>query len=403
MKTNLGQLHTSATARVAIVVVAVSCSENEPRTDRADDAGVPPPNVGDPCIPSWEYCPWYNGAIESVAEVAPNSPRCTTGECLQYHFRGRVSCPLGNLRGVDAPPVRPIAECVLPGSDDEIDVPVRDQCAERKDAVYCTCQCDGPDPNGQYCECPDGFSCASLNRIQDLNPGTCEPGPVRYCVRSDDAWSYGERCSTACASEPTQCGYTGNMAPHGLEDVPGVCPSLVSMGILFSSRLYAMDEDETGCKLEVPAPADGIDIPEELLPPDDRIPCAFVELAPPTLLADGSLGCAPCEGARLEPSCFFQRDVMSYLVSTSVWGEELAAGTLCACEILQLQGPELLACLGDTNPPPGISGWCWVDVEKSSNANPALLESCDIGSRHRIRFLGEDVPRADGVGAIWSC
>src|SRR6185436_3108185 len=54
--------------------------------------------------------------------------------------------------------------CHIPGTNDpaqRIKVEVKKQLHLRRpeNAVYCSCRCNGPDPNARYCKCPTGFQC----------------------------------------------------------------------------------------------------------------------------------------------------------------------------------------------------------------------------------------------------
>jgi len=122
-------------------------------------AGCDSGNVGDPCTPDAEYSPDF--APFSVREVymESRSLQCATRLCLVNHFQGRVSCPLGQTSSDDEE-----RGCNVPGPDGAGDllrvqgeVPAWDLDRTAERAVYCSCRCDGPDPDGRYCECPSGF------------------------------------------------------------------------------------------------------------------------------------------------------------------------------------------------------------------------------------------------------
>ena len=51
--------------------------------------------VGDPCIPEDEYLPNFGGFAASEVNIESRSFQCETRVCLVNHFRGRVTCPLG--------------------------------------------------------------------------------------------------------------------------------------------------------------------------------------------------------------------------------------------------------------------------------------------------------------------
>jgi hypothetical protein len=133
--------------------------------------------VGDPCIPEDEYRGTFQGFNEAEVNVESRSFQCETRLCLVSNFRGRVSCPYGN----DSSP------CYIPGTKNEAldtGVIVKPQLTVRRpeDAVYCSCRCDGPDPNAQYCECPSGYSCEE--QIQNLGFKQAAQLVGSYCIKN---------------------------------------------------------------------------------------------------------------------------------------------------------------------------------------------------------------------------
>ncbi len=171
--------------------------------------------VGDPCIPNAEFSPDYPGATESGAEIEDRSFQCDTRVCLVNHFRGRVTCPFGNNKG-DRGPVSQSAytgddrdECYVPGTSQIVTEEVNSQCKPRKDEVYCSCRCAGDDDNAKYCECPDGYTCATVTN--SLDPTLVAPGD-KYCVKKGTLVPDGYECpqGQGCHEVPGGCGYTKN-------------------------------------------------------------------------------------------------------------------------------------------------------------------------------------------------
>jgi hypothetical protein len=150
--------------------------------------------VGDPCIPDEEHRQDFAGFGITEANVESGSLACETRVCLVNHFQGRVSCPYGqdDLSLPDADPATAVT------------VPVDAWDADRKaaDAVYCSCRCDGPDPNGRYCECPSGFVCAEL--VPRLGLGR-EQLEGSYCVKRGTEFSTEHPGGPTCASAPEDC------------------------------------------------------------------------------------------------------------------------------------------------------------------------------------------------------
>jgi len=170
--------------------------------------------VGESCIPNWEMCPTEPGAIESVVGFDFNNPMCSGGTCISNHFRGRVSCPMGNPAGGSLH-VQDDKECYVPGTQEKVTAAVPPQCRDRKDNVYCTCQCAGSESDKSYCTCPAGFVCGRPSEL----PGTDLLGPDdKYCVREgNDSSQDGTTCcpvqNPACPDRCDTgdlCGYPDN-------------------------------------------------------------------------------------------------------------------------------------------------------------------------------------------------
>jgi hypothetical protein len=158
-----------------------------------------PGGVGDPCIPEDEYNPSFPGFAQTEANTEIKSFQCVTRVCLANHFRGRASCPYGQSQTqADNDP-----QCFIPGTDDKIVVAVDPQFEARQTdrAVYCSCRCDGPDPNARYCECPSGYTCADL--VPDLNLGKGQLAGS-YCSTEGTEFNP-EATSVACSRAQKNC------------------------------------------------------------------------------------------------------------------------------------------------------------------------------------------------------
>ena len=132
--------------------------------------------VGSACIPDEENRPGFYGYDWDAVFVETNTPKCRGEVCLVAYFQGRQSCPYGQEE--------PSAGCKTTDGTQDVTEPVPPQLEGRpaNDAVYCSCRCAGPDPNGDYCECPTGFDC------EELIPAVFESDPTgiagSYCVKS---------------------------------------------------------------------------------------------------------------------------------------------------------------------------------------------------------------------------
>lgn len=172
--------------------------------------------VGDPCTPEDEYQPTFSGFAAKEVNIESRSFQCETRVCLVNHFRGRVSCPLGqdaNLAKKAADYASQRAKdasasisssgisdaeadmlCPIPGSSGDkaevVTASVSPQCQSRpaSKAVYCSCRCDGPDKNARYCDCPSGFVCTPFPEL-DLGAAVAQGSgnlTGSYCVKRDD-------------------------------------------------------------------------------------------------------------------------------------------------------------------------------------------------------------------------
>ena len=147
--------------------------------------------VGDPCTPEDEFFDTFSGFSLEEVNVESRSFQCETRVCLVNKFQGRVSCPYGtngsNPDPMATPTVNHNLPCEVPNFGGYVSVPVEPQRTERKPevSVYCSCRCDGSDPNARYCECPTGFSCTEIV----VSRGDTAQGQAQlagsYCIREN--------------------------------------------------------------------------------------------------------------------------------------------------------------------------------------------------------------------------
>jgi hypothetical protein len=169
--------------------------------------------VGDPCTPEDEFQPLFSGYAFTEVNIESKSFQCETRLCLVNHFQGRVSCPYGQTAMQAAATAGAATEyqlCHIPGTTgpaNRIKVAVDHQLTTRRpdNAVYCSCRCDGPDPNARYCKCPTGFQCTQLltpnNRL-----GAAELSGS-YCIKNGSEFIQGstitsEVCQPSFDTEP---------------------------------------------------------------------------------------------------------------------------------------------------------------------------------------------------------
>jgi hypothetical protein len=146
--------------------------------------------VGDPCTPEDEFFDNFSGFSVGEVNVESRSFQCETRVCLVNKFQGRVSCPYGTNGTPPDPTAVPTVghnlPCEVPQFGGAVTVPVEPQLTARSPevAVYCSCRCDGADPNARYCECPSGFECTEI--ISSRSNQDTEQAQLAgsYCVRS---------------------------------------------------------------------------------------------------------------------------------------------------------------------------------------------------------------------------
>lgn len=151
--------------------------------------------LGEPCVPEMESDPTFASFHESEVAIETHSPSCRSGVCLINHFRGRVSCPYGDLASGGCK--TPSGETVTP-----LGGGVEPQCTDRRaaDAVYCSCRCANgegrTDDGASYCPCSAGFACKPLVA---LVPGE-EALAGSYCVKADVPTTASSACTRSCSS-----------------------------------------------------------------------------------------------------------------------------------------------------------------------------------------------------------
>ena len=185
--------------------------------------------VGDPCTPEDEFFDNFSGFSLGEVNVESRSFQCETRVCLVNKFQGRVSCPYGTNGpgGVPAdadatPTVNHRLECTVPSFGTAVTVPVLPQRVDRTPevSVYCSCRCDGADPNARYCECPSGFECAEIVVSRSNQNTGQEQLAGSYCIRSgsdvDPATVRPQVCSVpAAGAEPGPDDLTCGSPPEG--------------------------------------------------------------------------------------------------------------------------------------------------------------------------------------------
>jgi hypothetical protein len=186
-----------------LAFAGVACSDAGDGPGNGDD---PQPVLGRACVPQEESVAEFSSYAIGETVLYENEPECEGLACVVIDFQGRVSCPYGQTQEeIDTLPAADPARCRTssePGgtSSEPVTVPVAPQLVGRRatDAVTCSCQCAGSDPNAEYCTCGSNQVCL------DVSFGNS------YCVKRDSLFDPAEppgpTCSKTSTDPSTDCG-----------------------------------------------------------------------------------------------------------------------------------------------------------------------------------------------------
>jgi len=119
--------------------------------------------------------------------------------------------------------------------------------------------------------------------------------------------------------------------------------------------------------------------------------CAVIEARP----SDG----ANCDIAGRIPPDSYGADI-AQRVEDQMRSQGYIRQEFTLCQIQALEGDELDACENTAGGGSG-AGYCYLDADRGLG-DPSLLASCPASMKHRIRFVGEDLP-ASGALTFLSC
>lgn len=165
--------------------------------------------IGNACIPSDELYPEFGGYELDTINLETSSAACSSGLCLSYHHRGRVSCPYGQTEEDLSLPADHPQRCRVPRTEMSevvpVEVAVPPSFADRppEDAAYCTCQCGGPNAD---CICPEGFACQEV--FEDVGFDV----PRHLCIKAGTAYDSTTPPQVPCrpGAAQGQSGYCGH-------------------------------------------------------------------------------------------------------------------------------------------------------------------------------------------------
>lgn len=122
-----------------------------------------------------------------------------THQCTAYVCHDDSSS--GCQRAGEDTPANQGKACCVPGTNVPIASPVCGQCADdsnrnAEQAVYCSCRCgvaegEEDDPDFNFCECPDGFSCSEIRKDVGLGDKQITG---KYCIKEKTNFTNEQAC-----------------------------------------------------------------------------------------------------------------------------------------------------------------------------------------------------------------
>jgi hypothetical protein len=102
-------------------------------------------------------------------------------------------------------------------------------------------------------------------------------------------------------------------------------------------------------------------------------------------------------------SCLCDAEPARRTAPSALLTDEMKAQGSCRCEITQLSGAGQTLCRGQSAPPPGEDGWCYVDPAQSAEASCDVVLSCAADEKRRIRFVNANSAPRPGATAYLRC
>lgn len=320
---------------------------------------------GRACVPVDELSATFGGFNLNEVSVGANAS-CGTDVCLVNHFQGRTTCKYGQSDAFND-------TCKLPGTDLPVSVAVAPQLEDRtaQQAVYCSCRCDGPDPNAEYCTCADGFECNQV--IDDLGLESNETGS--YCVLAGSNPLPLSIRRTPCDKATDSCHDSKDYAP--LAGDPNASGEESA-----ASSTFLLDQ--------IVAPTDCIAASLPLSRDDQGVTgaaCKLFEAVPA-----GADACA--DSARLSVTGSVTQTLRNYMMSKDLCQGDAKCEDTAFCELKQFErgDAEYVDCL--TKSDAGGDGWCYVSPVQGIGT---LDTPCLSNGAHSIRYLGAGTPRGDNT------
>jgi len=171
-----------------------------PAPDPDCPAGFTPHAAGNYCAcdPATTVCP---DGFTCVANANGDGAQCTSHVCHAPDECQTENVNAGANQEAGAATDNSGKACCVPGTKTRVSTAVCGQCSSKQGrnaqkAVYCSCRClregETPDPNFNYCECPDGFNCTKIR--DDLGIADHQLSGS-YCVLANTETTAGEAAS----------------------------------------------------------------------------------------------------------------------------------------------------------------------------------------------------------------
>lgn len=352
---------------------ALKCLESRCREPGTVAPSPPAPSVstglamGQTCMPVEEYAADFTGFSPADVTVELGG-QCASGVCLVNHFAGRLTCPYGGV-GCLTPDGETVPGSILP------------QVEERRpeNSVYCSCRCDGPDPDADYCECGAGFECAPL--VPVAVEGS-EPATGAYCVKVGTVFDE-TLPRRECDAQTSSCGDANSYSAQHLGVELAEAERETVASYWYASDVISQPLDEGSC---LPLLLPVVEGEAEEGETSVNAACRVFEMTRggPTCPSPSRLSVsdADASAARRE------------LEARELCGSDAECATWTACEIPQITAPNS-TCRSQEEI--AEDGWCYVS-ESQGLGNPGLLESCpEVLPPSRLRFGGAGKPNASSL------
>ncbi|MEZ4440296.1 MAG: hypothetical protein R3B72_14460 [Polyangiaceae bacterium] len=156
------------------------------------------------CPGDYRCCPLDTSGLPEGDPCLEAPGLCVTSVCAPTDRATQQATENGNT--VDQ------AACYIPGTDEPVGVPVCGWCTERtpENSVYCSCRCGPPDSgaseadaNFNFCDCPDGFTCAEVRPNVGLGDAQLAG---KYCIKQGTEFTdVGTDCGSVTGFWASQC------------------------------------------------------------------------------------------------------------------------------------------------------------------------------------------------------